>query len=136
VFISNSHIYQNPLVVRTGFDSHIVRLNVGIGYSDDLERGREVIEQATRESEGVFIEPAPKAFVTGFGDSSVDLTVFFLTGPKQTNIVAVTDRVAANIKKALDEAGIEMPYPHSVVEVRQSEEPSSVGQSQNEKGKR
>ena len=129
VFISNSHIYASPLIVKTAFESHVVQLKVGIGYSDDLERGREVIEKATREAEGVFIEPAPKAYVTEFGDSSVDLTVFFLTEAKHLNIVAVSDRVATNIKKALDDAGIDMPYPHSVVEIRSSEGSSAKGPS-------
>ncbi|HLM60397.1 MAG TPA: hypothetical protein VK308_06325 [Pyrinomonadaceae bacterium] len=34
---------------------------------------------------------------------------------EQGNVLKVSDKVATGIKYALDEAGIDMPYPHSVV---------------------
>lgn len=121
VFVPNAHLYASEVIVRTAFESHVVKLKVGIGYLDDIETGRRTIEQAARDAEGVFIEPAPKAYVAEFGDSSVDFTLFFLTEPKRSNLIAVTDRVATNIKNALDEAGIDMPYPHAVIYVKDAE---------------
>jgi len=115
VFVPHSHIYANELVVKTAYETRIVQFQVGIGYLDDIEKGRETIQRATLETEGVIADPAPAVYVTGFGDSSLNFTVFFLAESKQMNIVRVFDRVATNIRYALDKAGIDMPYPHAVV---------------------
>ena len=47
--------------------------------------------------------------------SSVDLQIYFWTGSTQANVLAVSDRVVTGIKTALDAAGIDMPYPHTVL---------------------
>ncbi|HEX7771308.1 MAG TPA: mechanosensitive ion channel family protein [Pyrinomonadaceae bacterium] len=136
VFISNSHIYASELVVRTAFESRIVQLQVGIGYSDDIELGRKTIETAALEAEGVIAEPAPMAFVTEFGDSALNFTVYFHVEPKHLNIVAVSDRVATNIKYALDQAGIDMPYPTTVVHLQDTEEQSTESGERNTRADR
>lgn len=41
--------------------------------------------------------------------------VYFWVTSQQKNALAVSDRVATGIKLALDRAGIDMPFPHSVV---------------------
>jgi small-conductance mechanosensitive channel len=42
-------------------------------------------------------------------------TVYFWVESEQANVLRVSDRVATAIKLALDEAGIDIPYPHTVV---------------------
>jgi hypothetical protein len=45
----------------------------------------------------------------------VRFAVYFWVRPEQANVLAVSDRVTTAIKKALDAAGIDIPYPHSVI---------------------
>lgn len=56
---------------------------------------------------------------TAFGFRRVRLTVGIgyeaSIDAEQANVLAVTDRVAARIKQALDAARIDIPYPHTVV---------------------
>ena len=51
-----------------------MQFQVGIGYLDDIEKGREIIERAARRAEGVLAEPAAAAYVTELGESSVNFT--------------------------------------------------------------
>lgn len=65
--------------------------------------------------EGVLKDPAPWVYVTELAGSSVNLTVFFWTESHQANVLKVSDQVVTGIKLALDEASIDMPFPHTVV---------------------
>jgi len=60
-------------------------------------------------------DPGPWIYVSELAPSSVNFTVYFWVESNQANVLKVSDRVATGIKYALDRAGIDMPYPHSVV---------------------
>ncbi len=60
-------------------------------------------------------DPGPWIYVSELAPSSVNFTVYFWVESNQANVLKVSDKVATGIKYALDEAGIDMPYPHSVV---------------------
>ena len=54
-------------------------------------------------------------YLSELAGSSVNFTVYFWVESKQATALAVSDRVATGIKLALDEAKIDMPFPHTVV---------------------
>lgn len=113
--LPNGDVYTSAVLVRTAYDKRRVKFVVGIGYLDDIEKGRETIRRVLNETEGVLPEPGPWIYVSELAPSSVNFTVYFWVESQQTNVLKVSDRVATNIKYALDEAGIDMPYPHTVV---------------------
>ncbi|HXG84869.1 MAG TPA: mechanosensitive ion channel family protein, partial [Pyrinomonadaceae bacterium] len=113
--IPNGDIYANAVLVKTAYEKRRVRFVVGIGYLDDIEKGRETIKQVLDEIEGILPDPGPWIYVSELAPSSVNFTVYFWVNSEQANVLKVSDRVATGIKYALDEAGIDMPYPHSVV---------------------
>ncbi len=113
--IPNGEVYTNSVLVKTAYDRRRVRFIVGIGYLDDIEKGRETIRQVLEKIEGVMPDPEPWIYVTELAPSSVNFTVYFWVESNQRSVLAVSDKVATGIKYALDEAGIDMPYPHSVV---------------------
>ncbi|MDI1242377.1 MAG: mechanosensitive ion channel family protein [bacterium] len=113
--IPNGDIYTNAVLVRTAFDRRRASLAVGIGYQDSIEKARSAIMAVLERTEGVLKEPEPSANVVALAPSSVDLKVLFWTKSKKADVRLTSDRVATGIKLALDEAGIDMPYPHSVV---------------------
>jgi small conductance mechanosensitive channel len=84
-------------------------------FQHSIERARSVIREVLQKTEGVLHEPAPSVFVAELAPSSVNMNVFFWTTSRQANILSVTDNAMTGIKLALDEAGIEIPYPHTVV---------------------
>ena len=112
--LPNGDVYTNAILVRTAYDKRRLKFTVGIGYPDSLEEARETIISVLRETEGVQAEPAPAAYVTELAASSVNFTVCFWVQSK-ISVLEVSDRVATGIKLGLDRAGIDMPFPHSVV---------------------
>lgn len=113
--IPNGEIYTNAVLVKTAYPKRRLKFVVGIGYLDDIERGRAVIRRVLEKTEGVLNDPGPWVFVSELAPSSVNFTVYFWINTKGTNSLGVSDKVATGIKYALDKAGIDMPYPHSVV---------------------
>ncbi len=115
VVLPNGEVYTHPILVRTAFGHRRVRLTVGIGYEASIDEARGVVMRAVEETPGVLPRPGPWVYVAEFAPSSVDLAIYFWTGAEQGNVLALTDRVAARIKQALDAARIDIPYPHTVV---------------------
>ena len=113
--LPNGDVYTNAVLVRTAYHNRRVRLSVGIGYQDSIERARSIIRQVLDKTEGVLNEPAPSVFVAELAPSSVNFSIFFWTNSRQANVLKVIDSATTEIKLALDKAGIDIPYPHTVV---------------------
>jgi small-conductance mechanosensitive channel len=101
--------------VRTAYNKRRVRLSVGIGYQDSIDDARSIVHRVLDKTEGVLKEPGPSVLVAELGPSSVNFNIFFWTNSRQASLLTVTDRAMTAIKLALDEAGIDIPYPHTVV---------------------
>jgi small-conductance mechanosensitive channel len=54
-------------------------------------------------------------YVEELAPSSVNFAIYFWAESQQRNVLAVRNRVTTAVKLALDRAGIDMPYPHTVV---------------------
>jgi small conductance mechanosensitive channel len=67
------------------------------------------------QTEGVLDDPGPWVYVAELAPSSVNFAVYFWVEPDQANVLRVSDRVATAVKLALDQAGIDIPYRHTVV---------------------
>lgn len=113
--LPNGDVYTSAVLVRTAYKSRRIRLSVGIGYQDSIERARSVIRNVLQKTEGVLHDPAPSVFVAELAPSSVNFNVYFWTNSRQPGVLSVTDKAMTGIKLALDEAGIDIPYPHTVV---------------------
>jgi len=113
--LPNGDVYTSAVLVRTAYDKRRVKFIVGIGYLDDIEKGRETIRRVLDQTQGVLPEPGPWVYVSELAPSSVNFTVYFWAESQQANILKVSDQAATGIKYALDKAGIDMPYPHTVV---------------------
>ncbi len=90
-------------------------LAVGLRYDTDLSQAREVLLGAVTTVEGVEADPAPAAWVREFGDSSIDLDLMFWHHSDIATQYRVRSDVAVAVKAALDEAGIEIPFPQRVL---------------------
>ncbi len=113
--LPNGDVYTNAILVRTAYDRRRVRFTVGVGYPDSIEEARATIHCVLSETQGVLKEPEPWVYVAELAPSSVNFNVYFWVESPQANVLAVSDRVATGIKQALDDAGIDMPFPHTVI---------------------
>ena len=69
--------------------------------------------------EGVLPEPAPDVLTVELSDSSVNLRVRWWTDSTRSDVVATSDRAITAVKLALDEGGIDIPFPIRTVYLNQ-----------------
>lgn len=110
IVIPNRKVIEEVLVNHSMYGEARVRVPVGIAYKESIPRAREAILEAVRTVEGVRAEPEPRVVVTELGSSSVNLAVMVWTDAPEERVVFV--RVLEACKLALDEAGIQIPFPH------------------------
>lgn len=96
-----------------------VNLNISVGYGEDLDHVIEVINRVGKElaedpNWAPLILKAPQALrVDAFEDSGIAIKILGET--KQMQQWAVTGELRLRLKKAFDEEGIEIPWPHTKV---------------------
>ena len=117
VVIPNKDVYQSAITVNTAFDARRTNVIVGIGYGDDLEQAEDAILSAVRSIDDVADEPAPEAYLVGLGDNSVNFDVRYWTAPDQATVRRVQHLVVKAVKEALDDEGIDMPWPIRTLEL-------------------
>jgi small-conductance mechanosensitive channel len=88
-----------------------VDVPVGIAYKEDIDRARAVILEALHEVPEQWRNFEPEVAVVALGNSSVDLSVrVWIENPGK---LRPTEALIVELsKKALDAAGIEIPFPH------------------------
>jgi small conductance mechanosensitive channel len=89
-----------------------VDITIGIGYDENIKNAKEVLLGVLTSNPKIMEDPAPSVNVSQLGDSSVDLAVRPYCTPEDYWDVYFT--TLENCKLALDDAGIEIPYPHAV----------------------
>ncbi len=110
VYVPNADVYKNAIEVQTAHPVVRTSLLVGVDYDADLPLARAVALEVLRNVEGVVEEPAPEAYYTEFGASSITLDLRYWTGSRQAEIRRVQDRVVELVKAAYDDAGIDIPF--------------------------
>lgn len=115
VVIPNSEVYTRSVVVNTAFDKRRSEYELGIGYGDDVEEARRVILRVLERIEGVEANPRPEVIAWDLADSSVVLKLRWWTASRRSALVEARGRVIPAVKHALDEAGIDIPFPTRVM---------------------
>lgn len=90
------------------------RINIGIAYGSDVERVKGLLTEIALETAEVLKEPRPEAFLVSFGDSALNMALFFWTA-SYTDIFPATDKINTAILKRFKECDIDIPYPTSTV---------------------
>ena len=109
ILIPNRDVYKSAIRVQTHFEQRRMSFVVGIAYENDPAEAAEVITAALVETDGVVDDPAPEALIENLGVSTIDLSARFWCDARQHESLLVLHRAIDAVKRALDEAGIEMP---------------------------
>ncbi|MGK2948667.1 MAG: mechanosensitive ion channel family protein [Acidimicrobiales bacterium] len=128
VHLPASKVLDEPITNLTARSRRRTTLDVGVDYSADLVKVRELLLEAARSAEGV-LEPAPDVHVVQFGESSIDFAVRFWHGPTIAEMWRTRTAVAIAAKGALDRAGIEIPFPQRTLSWRPADEDDDPGAS-------
>jgi small conductance mechanosensitive channel len=109
IIIPNGQIMDAKIINYTDAENRRLDLVVGISYGADIDQARAVLLEAVKQSPFVIDEPAPAVSVASLGDSSVNLAV--RPWIKAMDYAPASHEVTERIKKALDAAGISIPFP-------------------------
>lgn len=112
VLVPNGLLFKNPLYVVTDRPKRRVTIICGVAYGEDVDRAREVIRAAVEPLDSVADGLPVQIFAQAFGDSSIDFEVTWWTGSAPVDVRRSRDQVVAAVKRALNEAGIEIPFPY------------------------
>ena len=113
VVAPNAMFFKNPVTIRTARDVRRTTIICGIAYGEDVDEAREVIANAVRNVDAVRDDVRDvEIFAQEFADSSINFEVTWWTGSKPIDIRTSRDKVVAAVKRALDDAGIEIPFPY------------------------
>ena len=101
-------------------------LNVSVGYDSDAAQVQQILCAAAAACDRVLQDPAPSAHLANFGADGLDFTLsVWITDPDKGQL-SLRSEINLNILRGLRAAGIDIPYPQRVVELRPGTE-ASVG---------
>ena len=128
VYLPNSLVWGNRV---QNYGRHARRkaiIDVGVGYDTDLDQARKVLldilgkqpDAIEYHEDGSGAPNPPEVYVMNFGDSSIDLSCrVWLPGD---DWLMRASNLRMDIKRALDGAGIEIPFPQRVLHMAAMED--------------
>ncbi len=117
VIIPNGQLSNNSLVNINREETRRVDFVFGIGYSDDIDKAKAVLEELVAKDERILKDPAHLIVVSALADSSVNFTVRVWVNT--ADYWGVNFAMQEAVKKAFDEKGISIPFPQRDVHLHQ-----------------
>jgi small-conductance mechanosensitive channel len=135
VLVPCAQVLGTPITNHTTLGRRRTTLEVSVDYDADLDQARAVLLDALRGVDGVVDRPPPEVWVKTFDESGVTLALRFWHPPDTATLWRVRSDVAVAAKRALDDAGIAIPYPQRVLRFASDRDPSSMGQQAQPSGR-
>lgn len=117
IILPNGTLSNNSITNVTTAKNRRADITIGISYGADIKAAKEVLMKVLKEDEATLKDHDMNVFVDQLADSSVNLGVRcwfnnedFWTGKW---------RITENCKCALDQAGIQIPFPQMDVHIQQ-----------------
>ncbi len=113
IIIPNGPLANGSITNLSDIGHLRVDLVAGIGYGEDIKKAKDVIMKVMQDDPKVMDSPAPSVNVLELADSSVNLAIrpYATVADYWDVYFGITEKV----KIALDEAGIDIPYPQTVM---------------------
>lgn len=112
IIIPNGALSNGNIINYTTEGTRRVDLVFGVSYDADIKQTKDVLMNVLNSHPSILKDPAPAITVLELADSSVNFAV--RPWCKTEHYWDVYFDVTENAKEALDAAGIEIPYPHTV----------------------
>lgn len=121
VYLPNSLIWGNRIQNFGRHQNRKAIIEIGVGYGTDLEAARDILLDVLAQQEGLIENTTllREVYVVSFGDSAINLSCRCWL-PGDTWLMR-TSRLRIAIKTALDNAGVEIPFPQRVVHMAKSD---------------
>jgi len=113
VIVPNGEIFTNAITVVSAEPYVRSEYEFAVSYDTDLDQALDVIRQVLDGIEDVQSDPRPIVGVNELGASSVGLRALWWTSID--TMLATRSEVIQRVKVALDDEGIEIPFPTQVL---------------------
>jgi len=118
--VPNSKVMGDSITNFNANGTRRVDLVAGIGYGDDIDKAKAVLEGILAADDRILKDPAPTVAVVEMADSSVNLVVRpWTTGVNYWGVYFDTNE---SIKKRFDAEGITIPFPQRDVHLYEHKE--------------
>ena len=120
VTVPNSQITGDAITNYSARDTRRIDLVFGIGYDDDIQRAKQLLEQIVAADGRVLADPEPVIAVSELADSSVN----FVVRPwvSTDDYWVVTFDLTEQVKLRFDADGISIPFPQTDVHLHPAEQ--------------
>jgi len=122
--IPNDDIISSHLTNITKFPIRRMDFSVQVAYRTDLSAARSILLDIAAKNPLCLDEPEPLFLFSDFGDSGI--SILFAVWFEKQNFLTVKNSVFQAIKERFDEAGIEIPFPHTTVYTGEASVPFPV----------
>ncbi len=119
IVVPNSNLTTASLTNLTQQDKRRVDIKVGISYHADIRQVKDIFARVVEEEPQLLEEEPVKIFVDELAESSVVIGV--MVWVKTEDYWAVKWRLTENLKYALDDNNIEIPFPQVTVSYEKTE---------------
>ena len=130
--IPNEALITSTVVNHSLSDKRVLlKLPIQIGYQSSLETTLDTLGRIGREHPRVLTEPAPGAFIKGFGDSGIDIELCVWIADPESGQMPLKSELYLRIWQAFKAEGIEIPYPQREIRLinETNELPSDLSSS-------
>lgn len=117
IIMPNSAVMGSSITNVSAHPTRRVDMTVGVGYGDDLNKAKRIIEELLSADARVLADPAPQVVVANLGDSSVDFAV--RPWVNSADYWAVKFDFTKAAKEAFDAQGVSIPFPQRDVHLYQ-----------------
>ena len=111
--IPNGQLSNNNIINYNALDTRRDKIDVGIGYSSNIKKAKEILLQICAEESGILKDPAPEVYVDALAESTINLSLRFWA--KNEDFWAAHFHVIEELKYRFDAAKIEIPSPQRVL---------------------
>lgn len=110
--IPNKILFRNILTNYSVNGKRRIEVPVGISYADDPQHAAEVLTEAINSLDFVVDKDDTGVFAESFGDSSINLLVWFwIDYPGEPGFMVARHEAIVTIGRALSDADILIPFP-------------------------
>ncbi len=116
--IPNDTLITSTVVNLSYTNKHVRQaVAVQVSYDSDLELAMRLMVEIANRQKRVILEPAPKALITRFGDSGIDLELGFWVDDLQDGTAVMRSDMHLDIWREFGKHNIEIPFPQRTVRV-------------------
>ena len=116
--IPNEALITGTVINHSFSDKRVLlKLSIQISSKSSLETALEILTSIAREHPRVIADPAPGAFIKGFGDSGVDLELCVWITDPEAGQMPLRSELYLRIWQAFKAEGIEIPYPQREIRI-------------------